>query len=122
MNELFEQWLDARLSVPGMVACGVTAPGMTGACRSTDASFSGEQMAQMLGLLYGTQPLPGTDAAVRWQTWVFTNGRIRSAIRPDGWIFVAAVRANSDAALILDPLTEEFLGLKPAGDGEVPAA
>ncbi len=46
---------------------------------------------------------------------VFANGKIGFAVRADGWVFGAAVRANSDAAQILDPLTEEFLTLKAAG-------
>jgi hypothetical protein len=125
MNDLFNQWLDARLSVPGMLACGVTPVNMLfsgvgpadadSICRSTDANFTTDQMAQVLRLLQATPVPPETaPSAVKWRTWVFTNGKIRSAIRPDGWLFAAAVVANSDAAQILDPLTEEFLSLKAA--------
>lgn len=115
MNELLNQWLDARLSVPGMVACGVALSG-TSFCRSTDANFTVEQMAQIIGVLQATATAPGIEAAaLRWHDWVFANGKIRFAVRADGWVFGAAVRANSDAAQILDPLTEEFLTLKPAG-------
>jgi hypothetical protein len=116
MNELFKQWLDARYSVPGMIACGVAASDADNACRSVDTNFSPEQMGQIVRLLQSTAPVPGVEPnAVRWHTWVFANGKIRSVTRPDGCIFVAAVRTNSDAAQILDPLTEEFLALNPAG-------
>lgn len=126
MNELFNQWLDARFSVPGMVACGVapvnmlaSGVGSAGAdsiCRSTDANYTIDKMAQVLRLLQATPTAPDTElSALKWRTWVFANGRIRSAVRPDGWLFAATVIANSDAAQILDPLTEEFLSLRPVG-------
>lgn len=125
MNELLNQWLDSRLSVPGMLACGVASANMldsgvgsasaNGFCRSTDANFTVSQMAQILQMLQDTPTAPETEiSALKWRTWVFTNGKIRSAIRPDGWLFAAVVLANSDAAQILDPLTEEFLALKAA--------
>jgi hypothetical protein len=113
MNELLQQWLDARLLVPGMIACGVATRETAGACRSADANFPPDIMAQILNLLQTAGAVPGVESPeVRWHTWVFTNGKIRCATRPDGWTFAAAVRANSDAAQILDPLTEEFLSLK----------
>ena len=113
MNELLQQWLDARLMVPGMIACGVATRDSAGTCRSADANFQPEVMAQILAQLQKAGHVPGVDAhSVRWHTWVFANGKIRCATRPDGWTFAAAVRANSDAAQILDPLTEEFLSLK----------
>jgi hypothetical protein len=113
MNELLQQWLDARLMVPGMIACGVAPTGGGGFCRNADTNISPELMGQVLNLLQNTRTVPGVEApAVRWHTWVFANGKIRCATRPDGWTFTAAVRANSDAAQILDPLTEEFLAIK----------
>lgn len=125
MNEILNQWLDARLSVPGMLACGVTSahllasrvdsPNADGFCRSTDPNFSISQMAQILRLLQDTATAPDTENSdLKWRTWVFTNGKIRSVTRPDGWLFAAVVLANSDASQILDPLAEEFLTLKPA--------
>ena len=123
MNELLNQWLDARLSVPGMLACGVASPNLSdsgtgtgdGSCRSTDASFPVNPMSQVLRLLQTTPSAPGTQSStLKWRTWVFANGKIRSAVRSDGWRFAAIVLANSDAAQILDPLTEEFLALKAA--------
>lgn len=125
MNDLLNQWLDARLSVPGMLACGVAPANMLasgvgpggadGFCRSTDPNFDVSRMAQVLQLLQDTPTAPDTEAsALKWRTWVFSNGKIRSAVRPDGWIFAAVVLANSDAAQILDPLTEEFLFLRAA--------
>ncbi|HEX3624532.1 MAG TPA: hypothetical protein VH280_03810 [Verrucomicrobiae bacterium] len=123
MNDILNQWLDSRLSVPGMLACGIASANMLdsgvgtdaakGFCRSNDANFSVSQMAHILRLLQDTPTAPDTDiSALKWRTWTFTNGKIRSVIRPDGWIFAAVVLANSDAAQILDPLTEEFLALR----------
>jgi hypothetical protein len=123
MNELLIQWLDARVSVPGMLACGVASANMLdsgvgpgsadGFCRSTDANFTASQMSQVLRILQNTPTAPDTEiSALRWRTWIFTNGKIRAAFRPDGWLFAAVVVANSDAAQILDPLTEEFLLLQ----------
>jgi hypothetical protein len=125
MNELLNQWLDARVSVPGMLACGVASANMLdsgvgpanadGFCRSTDPNFTVTQMAQVLQLLQNTPTAPETQPSdLRWRTWTFTNGKIRSAIRADGWLFAAVVIANSDAAQLLDPLTEEFLSLRAA--------
>jgi hypothetical protein len=125
MNNLLNQWLDARLSVPGLLAFGVAPANMlasgvgpadsNGFCRSTDSNFSVSQMAQVLQLLQDTPTAPDTEAsALKWRTWIFANGKIRSAVRPDGWLFAAVVLANSEAAQILDPLTEEFLSLKAA--------
>ncbi|HUA65844.1 MAG TPA: hypothetical protein VME24_08360 [Alphaproteobacteria bacterium] len=126
MNELLNQWLDARLSVPGMLACGVTSPNMLesgigaanddGFCRSTDTNFPVSQMSNVLRLLQTAPTAPDTQSSeLKWRTWIFSNCKIRSAVRADGWHFAAVVLANSDAAQILDPLTEEFLTLKAAG-------
>jgi len=113
MNELLQSWLDARLSVPGMIACGVASTDSPPACRTADANCPIELMEQIIRTLQASVPVPGVEThTVRWHTWVFTNGKIRAASRPDGWTFAAAVRANSDAAQILDPLTEEFLTLQ----------
>jgi len=113
MNELFQQWLESRLSVPGIIACGVVEGDAGGVCRSTDTNFPPERMGEIIRMLQDTAPAPGIQPAdVRWHTWIFTNGKIRFATRSDGWAFAAAVRANSDASLVLDPLTEEFLALK----------
>ena len=115
MNEYFTQWLDARLSVPGMLACGVGPANGDAVCRSTDPAFSAEKMAEILPLLPRTATAPETEAAaLKWRTWVFANGKIRIATRPDGLSFAAVVLANSDADQILDPLTEEFLSVKVA--------
>ena len=115
MNELFQKWLEARFSVPGMIACGVAPANTEGACLSADENFSVEKMSQILSMVQNTRELPGVETAtVRWHTWIFANGKVRSVTRPDGWTFAVAVRANSDAAQILDPLAEEFIALKPA--------
>ncbi|HTV40967.1 MAG TPA: hypothetical protein VMF08_10345 [Candidatus Sulfotelmatobacter sp.] len=125
MNEYFEQWLDARITVPGMLACGITSVNMldsgigavdaTAFCRSSDPGFSTHQMAQVLRLLQDTPFAPETEpSALKWRTWVFGNGKIRATIRPDGLLFAAAVLLNSNADQLLDPLTEEFLTLKTA--------
>jgi len=115
MNEFFQQWFDARSSVPGTIACAVTADG-AGFCRSLDPSFPDEQMKEIVSALRSGAPFPGAESSeVRWHTWVFANGKIRSVIRPHGWTFTTAVRVNSEAAQILDPLSEEFLALNPPG-------
>jgi|SRR5580658_5047811 hypothetical protein len=115
MNELLQQWLDTRSSVPGMIACAVTTHA-TDFCRSLDASLTDEQMKEIVRALRTGAPFPGAEPSeVRWHTWVFANGKIRSVIRPGGWTFIAAVRIKSEAAQILDPLSEEFLALKPPG-------
>ena len=123
MNEYFTQWLDARLSVPGMLACGIgPAEADTEAvCRSTDPAFSTEKMAEILSLLRNTADAPETEpSALKWRTWVFANAKIRAAIRPDdGLLFAAVVLANSDADQILDPLTEEFLSVKVVAEAAV---
>ena len=123
MNEYFEQWLDARLSVPGMLACGMAHANMLASgvgtananavCRSSDPGFSTDQMAQVLHLLQDIPCAPDAQSStLKWRTWVFANGKIRTAIRPDGLLFAAAVLLNSNADQLLDPLTEEFLSLK----------
>jgi hypothetical protein len=113
MIELFQQWLESRLSVPGIIACGVVEDSAGGICRSADPNFPPERMGEIIRLMQDAAPLPAVPSSeVRWHTWVFTNGKIRLVIRPDGWVLGVAVRVNSDAALILEPLTEEFLTLK----------
>jgi hypothetical protein len=115
MKELLQSWLEARLSVPGMIVCGLASADGADACRSADENVSPDLMAHLFSLVQNLGSLPGVEQpAVRWHTWVFANGKVRTATRADGWTFAAAVRANSDAAQILDPLTEEFLALKPS--------
>ena len=123
MNELFQKWLEARFSVPGMIACGVAPANAEGSCLSADENFSVGKMSQILSMVQNTRELPGAEnAPVRWHTWVFANGKVRSVTRPDGWTFAAAVRINSDAAQILDPLAEEFIALKEEAVAPVAAA
>jgi hypothetical protein len=123
MNEYFHQWLDARVTVPGMLACGIISVNMldsgiglanaNAGCRSADPGFSPDQMAQVLHSLQDTPTAPETESsALKWRTWVFANGKIRSVLRPDGLLFAAAVLLNSNADQLLDPLTEEFLSLR----------
>lgn len=123
MNELLEKWLEARLAVPGMIACGVAPANDEGCCRSADNTFPVGKMAQIISMVQNTRELPGAEpATVRWHTWIFANGKVRTVTRPDGWTFAAAVRTNSDAAQILDPLAEEFIALKPVVPAEPVAA
>jgi hypothetical protein len=123
MNEYFHQWLDARVTVPGMLACGIASVNMldsgigldnaNAGCRSADPGFSPDQMAQVIRLLQDTPTAPETESSgLKWRTWVFANGKIRTALRPDGLLFAAAVLLNSNADQLIDPLTEEFLSLR----------
>jgi hypothetical protein len=49
--------------------------------------------------------------APRWSTWVFEQGLIRLVERPDQSLLAMVVRHDSDAALKLDGICQEFLGL-----------
>ena len=123
MNEYFLQWLDARVTVPGMLACGIAPLNSDSGvrteafCRSADPGFSPDHMAKVLYLLQDTPSAPDTEpSALKWRTWVFANGKIRTALRPDGLLFAAAVLLNSNADQLLDPLTEEFLSFKATAE------
>lgn len=113
MSGFNQQWLVRRASPAGTLACGLRDPGGKSICHCPDEICPPERMERILNQLEAMQVTLFPDGAgPRWTTWGFEQGQIRLVKRPDQWLLALVVRAESDAALKLDSLSEEFLSLQ----------
>ena len=113
MKDPAQQWLMNRASSPGTLACGVRRPDGKLICRSVEESCPAGKMEKILGQFENVRAAISTDKlSPRWSTWAFEQGQIRFVERADGWLLGLVVRAESDAAPGLDPLSREFLSLE----------
>jgi hypothetical protein len=112
MNGFSQQWLVRRASPPGTLACGLRGPDGKSICHSLEDLCTPDRMERILAQMASVQTaLFPEDFAPRWTTWAFEQGQIRLVKRPDHWLLGLVVRMESDAALKLDSLSEEFLAL-----------
>jgi hypothetical protein len=113
MSAFNQQWLIRRASPPGTVACGLRDPGGKSICHCLDELCPPERLERILGQLESMlASLFPEGSSLRWTTWAFEQGQIRLVKRPDNWILALVIRLESDAALKLDSLSEEFLALE----------
>jgi len=116
MNDLLNQWLAARATAPGMLACGVRLPDRACLCHSFSETCPRENLEKILHQLAYTQSSLANDGfAPRWSTWTFERGLVRLVLRPDGVLLGLVVQSGAEAAPNPDPLSEEFLALNLAG-------
>lgn len=112
MKDPVKEWLPQRVSQPGVLACGLRRPNGRLAVQCADASCPPAAMENLLRQLDGARALFATEnPPPRWVTFCFDQGLIRFVVRPDGWMFAAVVRPETDGAQQLDALAAEFFGL-----------
>lgn len=112
MSDDFHQWLDARASLPGMLACAASLAERGRMSRSFSPACPCEKMETILNQFAGTLAAlaeEGLDAQAL--NWTFQRGHIRLVIRSDGASLALAVAADTDAARNLETLAGEFLAL-----------
>jgi hypothetical protein len=113
MKDPVKEWLPARATHMGVVACGLRRPNGKLHSQGADASCPPAAMDNLLRQLDGSRTLYAQDnPKPRWVTFSFEHGQIRYVTRADGWYFAVVVRPETDAANQLDAWSEEFLGLK----------
>jgi len=113
MSDFYHQWLVRRASPPGMLACGLRRPDGTSICHALEDICPAGKMEKILAHFENLRSALFADQlAPRWSTWAFDQGQIRFVQRPDEWLLALVCRAESDAALKLDGLCEEFLALQ----------
>ena len=113
MKDPVKEWLPQRVNQTGVFASGLRRPNGKLAVQCADASCPPTVMENLLRQLDGSRTLFANEkSSPRWVTFSFEHGQIRFVMRPDGWMFAAVVRPESDGAQALGALSEEFLALK----------
>jgi hypothetical protein len=117
MKTLAPQWISEHVTRAGMIGCGVSEPGGQCLCQSANELVCPAKTLELILQQIGAAKTPPVTADVptQWQTWVFAHGKIRSAMRPDGWTMIAVVNAEAVGIKTLDALAASFLALTPAG-------
>lgn len=112
MSDELNQWLDARASQPGLLACAVSLAGRGRVSRSFNPACPGEQIEIILDQLAAARDLLGQNGLDSpGLAWTFEHGQIRLVARPDGAILAAACSAAAGAPANLDKLAAEFQAL-----------
>jgi hypothetical protein len=110
------EWLTTRASPPGMLACGLRAPGGKLICHSLEETCTKGELEQILGQFDGLRAALFSDQlSPSWVTWAYEQGQIRFVVRPDGWLLGLCIRPESEAQQRLDPLSREFQSLDLGG-------
>ena len=113
MNEIFQQWLAARSSAPGMLICGVRRPDGHCICQGDIRNFPAEQLEKILHLFVDAGlPFPDGTGLHVWSKWIYDEAQICFVRRPDGSLLALVVRPETDAAQNLASLASEFLALE----------
>jgi hypothetical protein len=113
MTGFQQQWLVRRAAPPGTLACGMRGPDGKSICHSLEDLCPPARMERILVQFDSLRSALFSDQlAPRWSTWAFEQAQIRFVKRPDDWLLGLVVRVESDAALKLDGLCEEFLTLE----------
>ena len=115
MKEIFEQWLAALSSAPGMLVCGIRQS--DGSCLAQGAvrTFPTEQLEKVLHTFADAKlQFPAESGPEIWSKWIFDEGEICFVTRPDGNLLALVVRPETDAAQNLGNLAGEFLALAAA--------
>jgi hypothetical protein len=115
MKEIFEQWLTARVSAPGMLVCGIRQSDGSCLCQGAVRTFPTEQLEKVLHTFADAKlQFPAESGVEMWSKWIFDEGQICFVTRPDGNILALVVRPETDAAQNLGNLAGEFLALAAA--------
>ena len=105
-------WIEQAASRPGVLACGVKAPQSTQII-SRDPSFPESKIKELVQALADVAVAFRQDhlAGGRWR-WLFENGQIHSARRPDGAMALLVVRSETVKPGVVDGLLSEFVSLE----------
>jgi hypothetical protein len=115
MKEIFEQWLTARATAPGMLVCGVRQTDGRCLCHGSTRTFPPEQLEKILQLFAEANvQFPAESGRQMWHKWIFDEGQLCFVSRPDGSLLAMVVRPETDAAQNLGNLAGEFLALAAA--------
>ena len=113
MKDPVKEWLPQRVTAVGILASGLRRPNGKFASQCADANCPPNAMENLLRQLDASRTLfAAENPPPKWITFSFEHGQIRFVERPDGWMFAAVVRPETDAAQQLDALSAEFLSLK----------
>lgn len=105
----FHPWIEQAAIQPGVLACGVKDTQST-TIKSVDAAFPEQRIKELMqalsevGLTLRQDHLTGG----RWR-WVFENGQIHSARRPDGAFALLILTNGPMTASLADSVLAEFV-------------
>lgn len=109
MSDTALQWITERASQAGMLACAVRRPDGQCISHSVDPSCPAAVAEGALAKFDALAAVTTEVTVLQWSTWIFEQGQIRLAQRPDGWRLALVVRNESAAAIALDAISQEFL-------------
>jgi hypothetical protein len=112
----FESWIEQTAGQPGVLACGVKASRCT-AIKSADSSFPEQRVKELMLALaeVGLTLRQDQLSSGRWR-WIFENGQIQTARRPDGAIAVLILTNDSLMTSVAESALAEFVSAVAPAD------
>jgi hypothetical protein len=111
----FQAWLDKTAHYSGVLACGVRLANQSFLAKSYHESFPEARLGELLQcvseMAYTLRNSRLGSARLRW---VFENGQVHSARRPDGVLAVLAGSKDVNAAASIEELIADFLAVGSA--------
>lgn len=108
----FQAWLEKTANYSGVLACGVRQTNQTTHVRTYHETFAEARLVELMQKLTETAfNLRQSQLGGGRLRWVFENGRIHTARRPDGTIAMLATNNDPSAGPAVDELLAEFLAL-----------
>ena len=108
----FGMWMQQALSRPGILACGVKTPQATEVL-SGDASVPESKIRELMRVLAETTAALRQDqlGAGQWR-WLFADGQVLSARRPDGATALLVAKSQTAKPGTAERLLLEFVSME----------
>jgi hypothetical protein len=109
-NFPFDAWLEKTAKYPGVFAGGVRLANRTSGVRSYHESFAEGRVGELLQCVTEVAfHLRNSQLGGGRLRWVFENGQLHSARRPDGTIAVLLTNKDANVAAAVEELFTDFL-------------
>ncbi|HEY3852772.1 MAG TPA: hypothetical protein VGO67_00095 [Verrucomicrobiae bacterium] len=106
----FQDWLEKTVNYSGVFACGVRLSNKSSSVRSYHESYPEARIGDLLQTITEVAfTLRNSQLGSARLRWVFENGQIHSARRPDGSIAVLATSKTPEAEPSVEELFTDFL-------------
>jgi hypothetical protein len=110
----FQEWLEKTAQYSGVLACGVRLPNKSSSVKTYHESFPEARIGELLQCLTEVAfTLRNSKVGGARLRWIFANGQIYSARRPDGATAVLAT-GKDPAASAIEELFADFLAMTSA--------
>ena len=114
MKAVFQQWLEQRGRLPGVLSCGIRFPDLTCLGHTNARTTAGELLDQawhQVGEVM-TSLAQHRLSATR-SLWTFAEGQVHCALRPDGIVLAIVTPADTHGycPAVIEKLIREFMAL-----------